>query len=575
MSKIFDWLGPVLTRELLQVARRRRYYVLRALHSGMLLYCALLAWQRFGSELDLDAMAKMAHYYFGLYGAVQVGFAALVVPILLCDTISSERRAKNFEFLFTTDIGCEEILYGKLTSRLLIFVLLVLDGVPVLCLLALFGGIDYGQLFQLTLAALAVGFMSGAIAVQFSARTDRPLRALIGAYARMLCVGALFPVFVEVPIILVPICGIIGAVHLSHAMTHMQALSRSDDLASAPAPKTVLQRWNEMEVERFFGKRNPLWSDPWLDFRMRTGRLIGRWWLLGISGSVVVCLLARLLPTKALRELTEMSGLLLMGCWPIVLLTALVLAIANPLLERKREFWTLLLVAPLEKGEILRGLFLALWPAVRWLLVFVVFLSGLAFWLDPLRFALSAVAGVLFAALLVLYCVILRVPGSIQTGSTSLALALPVVASLQPLFLPPVIGWIGGAGYCGILAAIALLTGVWQIKSATPGLVGVHLLAMHLLIVAVALVLPNGNTSGLGLQAATVWHSIWPIDLTEVVEQHQARSSPALTGLYILCLTANLAYAAAFLIWNFDRWANRSDRRQNLAGFIAARLRRQ
>jgi ABC-type transport system involved in multi-copper enzyme maturation permease subunit len=140
-------LGPMLFYDLIRIARRTRYILLRTLYA--LLLAALLGWvyllwyeQGTSGEVGTREMAAFAESFFDTFMCVQFTVVVLLTPAYSAGAIAEEKERKTLEFLLATDLRNREIILSKLLSRLANVLLLVLAGLPILSFLQFLGGVD-------------------------------------------------------------------------------------------------------------------------------------------------------------------------------------------------------------------------------------------------------------------------------------------------------------------------------------------------------------------------------------------------------------------------------------------------
>lgn len=188
MLRIFSALmGPIFAKEMVEMARRKRYYFNRVLYGGVLLFTLFTIWDSYrwriatGSQ-SIQMMARMAEDLFHAVSSVQFGAVFLFVPIFLCGVIASEREEQTLDLLFTTQVSDREIVLGKLFSRIIALIILIGCALPVLSLIMLFGGVDPEALARILAATLMATLYAGAHAIYFSAVTKSPMGALVRTY---------------------------------------------------------------------------------------------------------------------------------------------------------------------------------------------------------------------------------------------------------------------------------------------------------------------------------------------------------------------------------------------------------
>jgi ABC-type transport system involved in multi-copper enzyme maturation permease subunit len=162
------WLfGPVPFYDLVQTARRRRYYLIRFLYiTGLLvfLFWTYGIWSmdiryRSRSGTTVKDMADLADRFFYTFMSIQFAVVALLTPAYTAGSIADEKDRRTLEFLLATDLRSREIVLGKLVARLANLLLLLLAGLPILGFMQFFGGID-PDLLLAAYAALVVSTFS-------------------------------------------------------------------------------------------------------------------------------------------------------------------------------------------------------------------------------------------------------------------------------------------------------------------------------------------------------------------------------------------------------------------------------
>jgi ABC-type transport system involved in multi-copper enzyme maturation permease subunit len=184
-------LGPIFAKEMLEIARRRRYFFNRVFYGAVLLLVLFVIWEEYGWRFNynnyrgmtaIQTMAEMASTMFQGISWVQFGAVFLFVPIFVCGVISSEREGGTLDLLLTTQLHDREIVLGKLGSRLAVMLLLIAGAIPVMSLAMLFGGISPQALWRTQAATLLAMIYAGAHAIYFSSISRSALGALVRTY---------------------------------------------------------------------------------------------------------------------------------------------------------------------------------------------------------------------------------------------------------------------------------------------------------------------------------------------------------------------------------------------------------
>src|SRR6266481_6027370 len=129
----FHLLGPVLFYDLVCLARRRRYFVLRTLVPLVLLY---LLWTTFRNVARSDRipsrqdLTEQAGVFFNLFMSAQFLLAVLFTPAYTAGAIAEDKDRRRIDFLFATDLENQEIVFGKLLARVANLLCLLLAGLP-------------------------------------------------------------------------------------------------------------------------------------------------------------------------------------------------------------------------------------------------------------------------------------------------------------------------------------------------------------------------------------------------------------------------------------------------------------
>jgi ABC-type transport system involved in multi-copper enzyme maturation permease subunit len=185
------WLrlfGPVLFYDLISLARRGRYVLLRIGYALALLFTLYNVYGNYEYALraiNTNAMAEFGQAFFFTFVCIQFLAVLLLTPAYTAGAIAEEKERKTLEFLLATDLRNREIVLSKLVARVANLGLLVLTGLPVLSLTQLWGGVDPEQVIDafavagLTLASL------GSLSILCSIYFKKPRDAILLTYLVM------------------------------------------------------------------------------------------------------------------------------------------------------------------------------------------------------------------------------------------------------------------------------------------------------------------------------------------------------------------------------------------------------
>jgi ABC-type transport system involved in multi-copper enzyme maturation permease subunit len=188
-------LGPVFFYDLVRAARGGRSVVLRCLYLAILLAALfLLYWQSFGrgsgglwevwttAAIQRSKLADFTDAFFWQFMTVQFAVVVLLTPAVTGGAIAEEKDRKTLDYLLTTDLNSREIVLGKLASRLAYLVLLVLTGLPVLCLLTFLGGVDPNLMLAGFLATAVTLLSLAGLSLFNSVYCRKPRTAILLTY---------------------------------------------------------------------------------------------------------------------------------------------------------------------------------------------------------------------------------------------------------------------------------------------------------------------------------------------------------------------------------------------------------
>jgi len=199
--------GPVLFYDLVRIARRGRYILLRIAYALLLLFVLWSTYASFSDRLRGDSIpaqeiSKVAATFFFYFLIAQLAVVILLTPVFTASAIAEEKDRKTLEFLLATDLRNREIVLSKLASRYCNLGLLVLTGLPILGLTQFMGGVDP----DLVLAGFAVTAVTMAslagLSILQSVYAKKPRDAIVLTYLGALAYLAISGIsnFLRVPI---------------------------------------------------------------------------------------------------------------------------------------------------------------------------------------------------------------------------------------------------------------------------------------------------------------------------------------------------------------------------------------
>jgi ABC-type transport system involved in multi-copper enzyme maturation permease subunit len=183
---MFLGLGPVARYELTTTARRGRYYFARTAYGMCLLYSFTTQFMGFERAFPEGATPEQVRRFtedaFIAFGGIQ-GYALLaLIPALVAGAIADDYQRKTLHYLLASRLTSAEIVFGKLTARLLHAATFVALGIPVVCLLALHGGLNPENVFYVYLGTLTTSLLLASVSILISIVARRPRDAILITY---------------------------------------------------------------------------------------------------------------------------------------------------------------------------------------------------------------------------------------------------------------------------------------------------------------------------------------------------------------------------------------------------------
>lgn len=466
--------GPIFSVEMLTTARRSRYTIVRTLYAGVLFLT--LAWVYYESVRwshwdNIQRVAAFMANFFSTFGVIQIAAVLLLGPAMAAGTIAVERERRTFEYLLVSDLSSAEIVFGKLTARLLLMVAIVLAGIPVLALAMLMGGIPPESLLVLTVLTVSTMAMVAVLSILVSVWSRTTRDAVMRAYlilAALLIVppcawaaqngsAQLLPGWVDwcngQVLMLNPFWVFAGAMQgvasnqAGEAWRILGVMVRNQCLFTVLG--AALAAWSVRRVrltERAARNRSLRWLP-----RLRPG--IGKYPMLwkeafsgvaatrlGIAGRIALVLLVMVILGTTLYQFWSMvaSSGFSDGLWFLryavimgtvvgsgVLVLVGTRAASSVTAERERDTWLSLLSAPLSPQEIVWGKVLGSIWAARWIYALLVFILGLGFLVHPV-FALGMFAMMATLAVLSLFASALGVWSSLVCRTSLRAIGMTI-----------------------------------------------------------------------------------------------------------------------------------------------------
>jgi ABC-type transport system involved in multi-copper enzyme maturation permease subunit len=182
--------GPVFAYESLLNARRWQVYAGRSLFVLLILLGLVIVWvmsDHFSSPAvaklpTYKKMAKLGEWFYYAMAGVQVSLVLLAAPAAAAGSICMDRARGTLAHVMVTDLSDIEVVLGKLGARLAPIFGLIACGVPVACLSALVGGIEFEAIAGLFVASLSLAVLACTLALCISVWATRTHEVLMAVY---------------------------------------------------------------------------------------------------------------------------------------------------------------------------------------------------------------------------------------------------------------------------------------------------------------------------------------------------------------------------------------------------------
>ncbi|MGP1347940.1 MAG: ABC transporter permease [Phycisphaerales bacterium] len=173
--------GPVFWKDTAISARKKGTFAFRGFYMALLIVVVLIGAIPLASELEYAGPAQRLQagsQFAGMLAQIiqWTQFVALMIagPILASGAISHERTSRSLDSLYATPITPAQIMWGKLSSRMLQVLVLAVMPLPILLMLRAMGGIEASVTLQQAGLTLTAATMTTSMALFASVHSRRP-----------------------------------------------------------------------------------------------------------------------------------------------------------------------------------------------------------------------------------------------------------------------------------------------------------------------------------------------------------------------------------------------------------------
>ena len=167
MTRWMPSLGlPLLGKELIEQAARKRTYVVRVVYATLLFLAAFLFFYETLSVGKANPLAMLGSGREMLMTLVGLQFAGIYafMPAMMCSVVTHEKERASLQLLFLTRLGPWTILFEKFLSRLIPMLGFLILSLPLLAFAYTLGGISpeflAGSVWVLLLATIETGTLA-------------------------------------------------------------------------------------------------------------------------------------------------------------------------------------------------------------------------------------------------------------------------------------------------------------------------------------------------------------------------------------------------------------------------------
>lgn len=177
---------PLVTKELIEQASRKRTYVIRTVYAIGLFVTFVILYSHFvqrpGFVIGNRALLGTGRMIFDQLVAIQLAAIYILLPATLAGAITEERERGSLQLLMLTRLSASQIVIQKLISRLIPMFTLILLSLPLFALAYSFGGIGKGDIWLAVYWLVLNGFYVGAFTLMISCSFRSTAQAVSAAY---------------------------------------------------------------------------------------------------------------------------------------------------------------------------------------------------------------------------------------------------------------------------------------------------------------------------------------------------------------------------------------------------------
>ncbi|MBK8267827.1 MAG: ABC transporter permease subunit [Planctomycetes bacterium] len=162
--------NPILVRVVQAGGRRERHLWIRVGYLfilGAATFIGVIITHT-GNNASLAELAKSATGVFKWVSLIQLAMVCVLAPVFAAAAITQEKDSQTYNILLSTPLSNAQIVLGSLLSRLYFVIVLLLAGIPLFCILMVYGGVTGDKIAQTIALSAATALLTGTLAISIS-----------------------------------------------------------------------------------------------------------------------------------------------------------------------------------------------------------------------------------------------------------------------------------------------------------------------------------------------------------------------------------------------------------------------
>ncbi len=182
--------NPIIAFSATRRMRSLRTILTVSVYGAVLLgIAAYMLRNMFGGTVTIRSMQEGVRCYMMLT-AVQFLLLVLIGPAMTSGAIAGERERQTLELLLVTNTRSFRIAAGKMAESFAMLALLIVSGLPAMCLTMVAGGVTLAQVLVSMLFLLAVAFGTVCVGIFASACCRTSVRSGVTSYRIIVLIAA-------------------------------------------------------------------------------------------------------------------------------------------------------------------------------------------------------------------------------------------------------------------------------------------------------------------------------------------------------------------------------------------------